>query len=619
MKLRMPAYPIIAIDPYFSVWSCSDELNKSDTQHWTGVSNKITATVEINGVTYRLMGVGDGETAQQLSVECDVFTTTYMFLCGEARVKMQFFSPLLCNDIELLSRPISFLEVGVFGTEKAKVCVMVSDELCLEYKKKTPVVIEKMSCKYPTIRMGAKEQNILARSGDLIRIDYGYLYVSVKEGQVGTIFEGDSNYLTAVAEAGKENVLFAFGYDDIYSLEYFGSKCKSFWNKDGRELVDEIDSAFENYQADFDRCEMFGKEMIDWANKVGGEKYAELLAASYRQVMAAHKTVIDPDGNLLWISKENSSNGCAATVDVTYPSAPIFMLYNVELLKGMLRPIFLYAESKEWEFDFAPHDVGTFPLANGQTYGRNPNEGHMPVEECGNMLILASAIVLIEKNYDFVKPYMHLLKKWADYLVNCGFDPDNQLCTDDFAGHLSHNCNLSIKAICGLGAFARLLNILGDIDEAQKYENTARKFALEWEKAALNGDRYVLAFDRPDSFSMKYNLVWDKLMNLGLFSDDVYKKEITYYIKNSNKYGIPLDNRADYTKSDWIVWSATLSESREDFNALIAPLWDAYNETEDRVPMTDWYMTSTAKYQMFKNRTVLGGFWIKLLDDKNIF
>ena len=47
---------------------------------------------------------------------------------------------------------------------------------------------------------------------------------------------------------------------------------------------------------------------------------------------------------------------------------------------------------------------------------------------------------------------------------------------------------------------------------------------------------------------------------------------------------------------------------------MIKPLWDSYNETNDRVPMTDWYYTDKANYRMFKARSVLGGFWIKLLN-----
>ena len=91
----------------------------------------------------------------------------------------------------------------------------------------------------------------------------------------------------------------------------------------------------------------FRRTFLTTAENAGGEKYAELLELSYRQLIAAHKLAVDTEGQIIFISKECLSNGCAATVDVTYPSAPFFMLYSPELLKGMLRPIFKYAESDD--------------------------------------------------------------------------------------------------------------------------------------------------------------------------------------------------------------------------------------------------------------------------------
>ena len=175
---------------------------------------------------------------------------------------------------------------------------------------------------------------------------------------------------------------------------------------------------------------------------------------AYRQAIAAHKLVTDENGDVLFFSKECFSNGCIATVDVTYPSIPLFLLFNTELVKGMLRPIFKYFNSDDWKFDFAPHDVGCYPIANGQVYGENALENQMPVEECGNMLITMAAISMSEKNAAFAKENFTALTSWVDYLVINGFDPGNQLCTDDFAGHLSHNSNLSIKAILGIASYA---------------------------------------------------------------------------------------------------------------------------------------------------------------------
>lgn len=114
---------------------------------------------------------------------------------------------------------------------------------------------------------------------------------------------------------------------------------------------------------------------------------------------------------------------------------------------------------------------------------------------------------------------------------------------------------------------------------------------------------------------MKYNMIWDKFWGTGLFDDELYASEFASNLARVNKFGMPLDNRKTYTKSDWLVWTACLASSKKDFEKFIAPLWDAYNKMKTRVPMTDWYDTITADMVGFQNRTVQGGLFIKLLEN----
>jgi hypothetical protein len=276
-----------------------------------------------------------------------------------------------------------------------------------------------------------------------------------------------------------------------------------------------------------------------------------------------------------------------------------------------------YGASARWKFPFAPHDLGTYPLANGQTYGggEKTEENQMPVEESGNMLLLVAALAKVEGDAKFAAAYWPLLSKWAAYLREKGMDPENQLSTDDFAGHLAHNTNLSLKAILALGAYAGLCDTLGKKPEAAEYRREAKSMAERWVRMADDGDHYRLAFDKPGTWSQKYNLVWDRLLGLGLFSPMVARKELAFYKTKENTYGLPLDNRERYTKLDWTIWMATLAESPEDFRALVAPVYRFVNESSSRVPLTDWYGTVDGKQTGFQARSVVGGVYVKLLAD----
>lgn len=670
-ELRAPAYPLVTVDPYFNAWSYTDNLYDDHPRHWTDKEFPLLGALRVDGEVYRFMGkeilplkpilpaareekeetkVSFDRTAEQKSVSVLPTQTIYTFDCGPVELEVIFTSPLLLDDLMLISRPVSYLTYQVRSKDGVSHDIQVyfeatpqwavhDDGQTVDFER-----IEKEGKMY--LKTGTVEQPVLQKKGDAVRIDWGYFYLT-GEGKGDEILNfGDywnpkevfqttghiteelpqeisgnmtqemtvlaySRDLGKVASEKKAGFIM-LGYDDIYSIQYFEKNLKGYWTNDGTvDIFQAFKSAETDYDSIMERCDGFNRTMLADAEKAGGKKYAELASLAYRQAIAAHKLVKDENGTLLFLSKENNSNGSIGTVDITYPSSPLFLLYNPELVKGLMNHIFYYSESGRWTKPFPAHDIGTYPIGNGQTYGED-----MPIEEGGNMLILTTAIAEMEGNADYAARHWGILTTWTDYLVEEGLDPDDQLCTDDFAGHLAHNANLSIKAIMGIASYGRLASMLGKTDVAEEYLGIARTMAVEWEKMARDGNHYKLTFDRAGTWSQKYNLVWDRLLGFNIFDPEIARKEMDYYLTVQNKYGLPLDNRATYTKSDWIMWTATLTGEMNDFNVLVDHVYKYAYETSSRVPISDWHDTVTAERQNFKARSVVGGYFMKMLEQK---
>ena len=631
MHIRPPATPIINIDPYFSVWTETSVLD--NPIHWTGSPNTMCGRVYVDDKEYHFFGLNDNSCLQMeiVDIEIDAYSTNITYANEQIRLYVCFTSPTLVEDFYYASRPVAYAKTYFESIDSkehdVRVKFIVSEELVLSSRGNGRTVAEVVDIEGVTaIRIGNAEQKVLWRSGDNVRIDWGYLYLGTKgSGNVGQTILDDM--CAIYAESVLENdALFLIAYDDIESIQYFGENLKAYWKKDGKSILEAIAESAEDYITTVGRCNEFSERIRKAAISKGNEKYAELLLLSVRQIMAAHKLVVDGEGNILFISKECGSNGCAATVDVTYPSAPFFLLYNIELLKAMLRPILKYSYSREWKLDFAPHDMGFYPLLNGQVYGVECySDGQvkeidlsrqMPLEECGNMIILFAAVMDAEKDTSFVKEHLGIIEQWSQYLIKYGLDPENQLCTDDFAGHLAHNVNLSIKAIMGIVGYSRILEKVGKRDEAKRMLAKARRYVESLIVRAKNPDgSFRLAYDQPNTFSLKYNAIWDKIWNTNLFPETFYQGEVARYKAELLPYGIPLDSRETYTKSDWILWVASFAESSVDFDLFVNRLWEAYNAMDTRVPMSDWYYADTANMREFRHRSVLGGLFIKLLLD----
>ncbi len=590
-------------------------------------------------------------TAEQTSVNVLATQTYYNFTCGAVDLSLVFTSPQLIDDLETQSFPATFISYNVKSNDgkdhDVQLYIGASAQLAANTSGQETVTTRTKAGNYVFAKGGTTRQEVLRTTGDGM-IDWGYFYMygELNDNQnitIGTqsevmntfqtsgeIAAAQSNmtmpggqypamaYIHKLGTVGSEAVSsrMMMAYDDISSIEYMGAKLKAYWTTLNKRVTftNKMKSFFQDYESLMSRCRALDERIYDDGKASGGVKYAELLSGTFRQTMAAHKLVADSEGNLLWMSRENNSGGFINTVDITYPSAPLFFVYNPELVRGMMTPQFDYAATGKWTKPFAAHDLGTYPKGNGQTYG-----GDMPVEESADMVILAAVLQKITNNTDYTLKYWDLLTTWTDYLVENGKDPENQLCTDDFMGHSSRNINLALKASMGVLSYIELAKMLGKNDVAEEYEKKVKPMISYWKTGAMTRTTPVhsrLNFGGTnDSWSGKYNMVWDVMWNWNRFEEQRLA-DMAFYQTKMLRYGLALDSRGDYNKNDWHIWIASMSQTDEEFQSYMTPMWNYANETITRVPLSDYHNANTGERQGFMARPVVAGYWMKVMMDK---
>jgi hypothetical protein len=500
-----------------------------------------------------------------------------------------------------------------------------------------------------------------------------------------------SKRLNLSSKTNSDSVLFTLTHVQDPVVQFAAARGLTFMRPLWASYFHTVSDLLRFHYADFQTAVRLAKDystqLYKDAYKSGSDDYVQIVALSARQVLGATSFSGTPENPILFM-KEISSNGNFQTIDVIFPSFPFFLYTNPKWLAYLLEPLIEHMLSGQYPNDYAMHDLGThFPNATGHADGKDE---YMPVEECGNILMMGLALAnslqyedsetagsrfvnardgLLDADDALVDmddgkapfPLIHdassetkyiddrwggsdkgkkqagkwtkrsypLWKQWTGYLVEYSLRPENQLSTDDFAGWLALQTNLALKGIIGIKAMSGLSTIAGEHKDAEKFDKIAREYIAKWEEYGISRDKThaQLAYDWFGSWTTLYNLYGDALLcfhledspdsssassslspdndqmpikgpkdgkdkenTKGFVPQHIYQMQSDWYHFVRQKFGLPLDNRHLYTKTDWEFFAmAVAGESTRSEILQSVAYW--LNETSTDRPFTDLHDT----------------------------
>jgi hypothetical protein len=661
--VRPPAVPLAVRSPYLSTWLAADTLPGTWPTFWTGRITAMGGLCTIDGVPFLFMGApaipnrSSFATMRQISLKTTATKSEFVLRAAGVELTVTFLSPVEPGDLRRQSLPLSYISATARsvdgGNHKVAVYVDISGEWA---SADTGRLITWDETRYAggasniiSLTYTQTNPQVLVENGDTA--EWGTIVLS-SEDKPGLTWQigADADTRTQVSDHGvllntqdtnKPRAIsdhwpvFAFNMDlgtvgsqptrpFVVSVGHVREPAVSYLTE---QLAPLWKTYFATWQAmvgafhgDFgpavQRAAALDAKIKADATKAGGPAYAALCAIALRQAYAGTE-LVSRNGQPWAFLKEISSDGNVSTIDVTYPCMPVFLYADPGYLGLILAPILDYVENHAYPKPFAPHDLGShYPNAAGHLDGTG--EEDMPVEESANMLIMTGAYLAripSAQRSAFATAHYPILKQWADYLVANALDPNLQNQTDDFTGFIAHSVNLALKGIVGIGAFSQIATLAGKAADATSYLATAKSYIGQWQTKAtdVSGQHLKLAYDQDGTWSLKYNGYADRVLKTGLVPASVAAEEAAWYLQRQASYGIPLDIRHQYTKSDWEMWTAAwLKDHQATRDALINGLYNFANTCGQRVPMTDWYDTATNRQVGFQARPVVGGFFALL-------
>ncbi|KAL1694460.1 hypothetical protein GGG16DRAFT_122510 [Schizophyllum commune] len=633
--------PLAVRSPYVSTWLPQGKgtaLNEAWATFYTGGITAWAGFITVDDKPYSFMGVpgadADFEKATQKSVEITSTQSIYVMTAGAVDLTVTFLSPVEPTDLVKQSIPLSYLSLSAASNDGSAHSVQIYTDISAEWLSPGDgaqpvnwtlgdgdVLSHTLSLQ---TQLNYEENNDMIRHGSVYystaKTD-GLTHMSGPDKSVRTLFVNssalDNSQDTTFRNVSDSFPVFAFAHDlgDVKdatepivmsiglvrepAVQYVVSgnsmqdRSLYFWTEYG-SVGDLIKDFLGDYKDALSRAQKLDDQIKSDASAISSD-YASITALSVRQALAALEiTTI-------------SSNGNTNTVDVIFPMWPLLMYLNPTLGKYILLPALKYQATGQYPNKYSVHDMGThFPKAIGHNDGKDEA---MPVEECGNMLIMALSYTQKASDHSLINDYVDAFDQWTQFLIDEALVPASQLSTDDFAGHLENQTNLAIKGIIGIKVMSEIANTIGDKTTGSKYSDIASDYVSRWQDLAKSaeGDHTTLNYDNDSSWGLTYNLYADKLLGFNLFPSSIYDQQTAFYQKHSNTFGVPLDSRHTYTKSDWEIWTAAIMSDTNTRDMLISAVAQYAANGQNDAPFSDWYETTDGKVAGFRARPVVGG------------
>ena len=415
--LAAPAVPLIAVDPFFQIFSPRGKLNERTTVAGSdGKEQQISAIAFIGGRACQLVGppVRGASAAEQLSVVVYPTRTVYKMLCDSTTaVTLTFMTPLLPSNLTIMARPASYLTFRATGTADVRVYVDISYQAAVAPK---PNVTKHVACGANVTASGlgfgwlgnaATQQTPIPCRDPSAKtcwepgnIDWGRLYLGSGGGKgvaVGAAEKLRAHFVSSgeLADpdpctsplAGSELPVLAtvldvthqsdagapasvvFAYDDEIAIRWWGTNFPGLWTRESETAVEMLAVAVADEGRVTALCKAFDDAEVDAYHRVGGPRYAAILSLAYRQAYASTKLAWNAAKQTHWqFIDEISTAGNLNTMDVIYPASPLFIRQSPDLAYNLLIPTLEYANNAtnvSYNVPWAPHHLGKCESGNG--------------------------------------------------------------------------------------------------------------------------------------------------------------------------------------------------------------------------------------------------------------